>query len=532
MRSVLPRTKEPPLRDRLAALRELVEVAEGRLEGAEVAAARALLERAEERLGLGSDRTVVALAGATGSGKSSLFNALAGEELSRVGVTRPTTDSPLACVWGSGSEELLDWLRVPKRHHKEDPALEGLVLLDLPDHDSTEVHHRLEVDRLVRLVDVFVWVVDPQKYADAALHEGYLRPLAAHAAVTLVVLNHIDHLSDVERRQCQKDLERLLEADGLRRVRVLATSARTGEGMDALKAAIKRRVEEERAVTERLTADLHQLARDLSYLCRGKDVKRTVIPEAERERLVDALSGAAGVPVVTRAVARTHRRDAGLAMGWPFTRWLRRFRPDPLRRLHLRQEAGGRTSLPPASPAQRAEVENAVRRVATGAATGLPDPWPVLVRSRAGGSVDQLLDAMDEVVGGAGVGNLDRPRWWSAAGVLQVILTTMAFLGFAWLALLFGLEWLQIPRPPTPEVRELPWPTLLLIGGLLGGFLLSLLCAQLARFGAARRRRRVEQRLRGAVGDLAESSILAPVEEEVASHHSFCRALELMGGGR
>ena len=111
---------------------------------------------------------------------------------------RPTTSTALACSLGEDSaEELLDWLAVPRRHALEaDPrlaaGLDGLVLLDLPDHDSTEVAHRLEVDRLVQLVDMLVWVVDPQKYADAALHERYLRPLASHADVMMVVLNQVD----------------------------------------------------------------------------------------------------------------------------------------------------------------------------------------------------------------------------------------------------------------------------------------------------------------------------------------------------
>ena len=69
------------------------------------------------------------------------------------------------------------------------------MLLDLPDHDSTELSHRLEVDRLVQLVDVLVWVVDPQKYADAALHDRYLKPLAGHADVMMVVLNQADRLT-------------------------------------------------------------------------------------------------------------------------------------------------------------------------------------------------------------------------------------------------------------------------------------------------------------------------------------------------
>ena len=128
---------------------------------------------------LTADHTVVALAGATGSGKSSTFNALAGVELSSVGVRRPTTSWATACVWGQeGADELLEYLGIAPRHQvmrdslldlgKEDSALQGVVLLDLPDHDSTEVSHHLEVDRLIELADLMVWVLDPQKYADAA----------------------------------------------------------------------------------------------------------------------------------------------------------------------------------------------------------------------------------------------------------------------------------------------------------------------------------------------------------------------------
>ncbi len=80
------------------------------------------------------------------------------------------------------------------------------MLLDLPDHDSTERQHRMEVDRLVQLVDMLIWVVDPQKYADAALHDRYLIPLAQHAGVMMIVLNQADRLTPAEREQCLKDL--------------------------------------------------------------------------------------------------------------------------------------------------------------------------------------------------------------------------------------------------------------------------------------------------------------------------------------
>jgi hypothetical protein len=55
--------REQPLADRLAALRDAVEVAEGRLDVPEVGQARALLAKAGARAALG-DATVVALAGA------------------------------------------------------------------------------------------------------------------------------------------------------------------------------------------------------------------------------------------------------------------------------------------------------------------------------------------------------------------------------------------------------------------------------------------------------------------------------------
>ena len=109
-------------------------------------------------------------------------------------------------------------------------ALDGLVLLDLPDHDSTEVDHRMEVDRLVQLVDMLVWVVDPQKYADAAIHDRYLKPLAQHSDVMMIILNQVDKLSAGQREQCLKDLRRLLASEGLAKVPVMAVSAATGRG--------------------------------------------------------------------------------------------------------------------------------------------------------------------------------------------------------------------------------------------------------------------------------------------------------------
>ena len=530
MRKLLGRGGSLDLDRRLSLLRVALDNAEGRLAAVEIQPARTLVERAGERLRFGAETTVVALAGATGSGKSSLFNALAGSALSDVGVKRPTTASAQACIWGDAPVDgLLDWLDVPRRHRAADPALDGLVLLDLPDHDSTEIEHRLEVDRLIELVDLFVWVVDPQKYADAALHEGYLRPLATHAPVTLFVMNQSDRIAEDELRRCVADLKRLVEADGMKRVDVVATSARTGEGVADLRAAIARRVEDKRAAAERLSADVDRTAAELARLCGGP--AGSGLQSRELRTLVATLADAAGVGTVTEAVARSHRREAALATGWPVTRWLRRFRPDPLRRLHLGTPSGGRTSLPRPSQVQQAQVETAVRAAATDAAGGLPEPWQRALHTRVTTSSEGLLDLLDRTISKAQLTGGRHPRWWSVAGAIQLLVAIAAGIGFLWVTLLFALQYFQIPRPPTPEVREgWPLPTVLLFGGLLVGFLLGTLFGALARAGAARRRRRAQAHLEGEIDEVARERIARPIEIELQAYRDFCDAVGGLAG--
>ena len=227
--------------------------------------ADAVLRRAGERLRLSGSHTVIALAGGTGSGKSTLFNALSGANFSPPGVTRPTTRHVHACVWGmQGVAPLLDWLGVQRRHRyarasvldSGEADLDGLLLLDLPDHDSVVTASMAAVDRLSKLADMVIWVLDPQKYADAAVHNRYLIPLAGHAAVFTVVLNQIDLLPPGQVQDCENDLRRLLDGEGLMDTPVVAVSARTGAGLDDLRALLKDTVQRSRAVTDRIRADV------------------------------------------------------------------------------------------------------------------------------------------------------------------------------------------------------------------------------------------------------------------------------------
>jgi len=530
------RRAQIPLDQRLRALATVVRLGEGRLDPAALTEARGVLDRSGERLHLSGEHTVVALAGATGSGKSSLFNAISGLELSQVGVRRPTTATALACVWGpEGAGSLLDWLGIPQRHQIQRESvldadtqsdLHGLVLLDLPDHDSTQSQHRLEVDRLVRMVDLFVWVMDPQKYADAAVHEQYLRPMASHAGVTVVLLNQIDKLTTEDAKRCRDDLKRLLADDGLGDVGVLLTSATTGAGLAELRRKLIEQVEANRAAGERLAADVGRAAAMFDYACGDGSVAD--VGKRQRATLLEALGQAAGVPVVSEAVERSHRYRAVVVTGWPITRWIKRFRPDPLRRLHL--ERAARTSLPAPTPVMRSQVQSAVRAIADSASAGLPQPWVDAVRRASRSRERELPDALDQAVARADLRVAREPIWWRLAGLLQWLFLLAAIGGALWLAALLAFDYLQLPDPPTPEVGRVPWPTLLLVGGLAAGFLVAALSRIPAALGGKRRRRRAEAQLRAAVDEVADEYVLRPVVAETVRYSELCAALGIARG--
>ncbi len=265
---------EKDLSGRLTALARLIQIAGPRSgpEGIDanlLAESEQLVARAGERLRLSANHTVAVLAGGTGSGKSSLFNQLAGADFSTVGVTRPFTRDPHACVWGmDGAGPLLEWLGVKHRNRyarssaldEGETVLGGLVLIDLPDHDSVSAGASAEMNRLVGMADLMVWVLDPQKYADASVHSRYLTPLAGHSSVIAVVLNQADLLTEDQADDCMSDLTRLLDSEGLHEARILVTSARTGKGLDELRKVLGETVAARNAVSGRITADVDVMA--------------------------------------------------------------------------------------------------------------------------------------------------------------------------------------------------------------------------------------------------------------------------------
>ena len=529
------------------ALAAAVDAGGSQLPAPERERADAVVAKVSERTALVGGHTVVALAGATGSGKSSLFNALVGAPVATVGVRRPTTSTSTAAIWGEEPVgDLLDWLGVGTRHLAPADAapggaaggaagggagsvgsLDGLVLLDLPDFDSREVGNRAEAERVLELVDLFVWVTDPQKYADARLHDDYVAALTTHEAVTMVVLNQADRLTPGEVTQCRADLVRLMERDGVPRATVLATSVTTGDGLDELRQRLANAVAGRTMTRARLAGDVRAAAGALTgHVAEGEPV----VDDAARTELLDALARSAGVPTVVQAVERDYRMEAAASTGWPFTRWVHRLRPRPLRRLRLDgrdirvtdadvRSVLGRSSLPPPSPAARAAVDLATRRLADRASTSLPHPWADAVERAADPPGPALGDALDRAVVGTSL--LARvPIWWRVVGLAQLVLALAAVAGFLWLALYVVVGWAQLDQvigdPPT--LGFVPVPLLLFVGGLLLGLLLALVSRWMARIGGRRRGRVMDARLRRSIDAVARAEITEPVERVLERH--------------
>ncbi|MGW1001724.1 GTPase [Streptomyces sp. NPDC002520] len=513
--AVEPLVYDAPLRSRLDALRELVGLSRARLDSHTLAEAGHVLDEASARRRLSGQHTVVAIAGATGSGKSQLFNALAGVAISETGVRRPTTALPIVCSWSDGASTLIDRLGIPGRLRRRpvqsaeaEAQLRGLVLVDLPDHDSAAVQHRQQVDRILKLVDAVIWVVDPEKYADAVLHERYLRPMAGHAEVMFVVLNQVDRLPGEAADQVLDDLRRLLDEDGIALgehgepgATVLPLSALTGKGVPELREALGQFLAERGAPARRVSADVDSAAAGLRPVYATG--RRTGLTEEAREEFSARLADAVGATAAGEAAERAWLRNANRACGTPWLRlwrWYQDRGGAPTSRLPVR-------SLADEEATARQRVEQAVRTVSDRASAGLPAPWALAVREAAVRGSQGLPEALDELAAGAIVppGRPPRPGWWPLAVLVQAAMTLLQIVGGLWLA---G----QIAGVMAPNLGV---PVLLMLCGIVGGPLVEWGCRMAARGPARRYGLEAERRLREAASNCGRARVLDPVAAEL-----------------
>lgn len=527
----------PTLNERLAALDLAVELGDGYLTPDELDRLESVAQSGAERRALSAEHTVVGFFGATGSGKTSLFNAVVGEDLGKAAARRPTTSSPLAAVWEPrGSEELLDWLEVEDRRNREGefaPGAGPLILLDLPDFDSVEPVHREITTRLAGQVDVLVWVTDPEKYADSVIHDHFIRPHAAHSAVTLAVLNKADLLKSEDQKVVANSFGELLREDGLKKVTVIPVSAKTGAGVEKVRTAIARVATAHSAQTKRIEANLQSVAQPWV----SSEATKAVPKSAKRE-MDTILTQAAGADFISDATAKAYRKRLGERTGWLLTSWITRLRPDPLRRMGLRDEADElgvhRTSRPELDASSRAVANKGVRGYAAAVAEGLPGAWASSVADKAEDINDDMPLHLDRVVAATRL-PAQPSKAWGLLTVIQWLALLAALIGVLWyLAVVFipgALDPLLGPDL-VPDVEGWPIPTLLILGGLLLGIVLGLVSAVFGGVIGSGIKRRTRRALRNNVAAMSEQQVVAPLNTVREEYRQFHDAIRTAAGNR
>lgn len=604
-RGTAPGVATSPFARSVASLKEAISYGEGRVPETVLLDASETLERLSQRRELSTEHTVIGFFGATGSGKSTLFNAIAGQNIALSAPTRPTTSTVQAAIWeAEGSEELLDWLGIDKRVYPQTQALTaegntaegseaaggaaapnavtepapglfnrirravggrgemrtrtgGLILLDMPDFDSVTTTNRDLAARMMRYVDVLVWVVDPQKYADAVIHRDFMVPLAASGAQALCVLNQADKLAPAEVPAVLASLTRLLQVEGTDAhllAAPIAVSARTGEGVDALRDLLAQVAAAKSLSLQRTDAQLHATASQLRTYAGGEG---TVLAGAyaldAEQKLVQACYTSSHAEQVLQAATASYRRAAGQHTGWILTRWMSRLKADPLRRLHLGQQDETKStskaeksagmlgsdsenapelvasSLPPLSAAQKAGMANAVRQYSKQMANRIDEPWKRSMKEAALSREAELPELLerDMVRIDYGLGRTRAP--WVVFNALQWIALLSALAGVAWLTLISGLAYLQIQLPPapTPEGSPVPLPTLLLLLGVLLGIASAGVGRLLTAMGSRYYARKLRGRLQTGMEKAVQSCVVAPVQQEAKRLNAYRKALDI-----
>ncbi len=137
----------------------------------------------------------IGLLGGTGVGKSTIMNALAGQNISSTDHRRPHTDSII--IYHHKDRSIppdITSLNIPVRVCSHDAdAVKSLVLCDLPDFDSIKIEHISSVKAFLEKLDILVWVVSPEKYADESFYSFVSDALTVkHPGNFIFVFNKID----------------------------------------------------------------------------------------------------------------------------------------------------------------------------------------------------------------------------------------------------------------------------------------------------------------------------------------------------
>jgi hypothetical protein len=529
------------------ALEALAQAAEAL--GLDAQPAREAAERVRRRLGFPSSAFVLALAGGTGSGKSSLLNALARTQVSPVGVVRPVTAEPVAWVPADRADELrplLAWVGVERLVTHRDQRFTELCVIDLPDYDSVERAHRARVDEILPKVDAVCWVLDPQKYNDRVLHEDYLRPLARHAKRSLFAVNRRDTLgSEAAVKEVVADVRRVLAADGIAAAPVFAVAAAPQDGhgpgeLERLRDWLAERMQAKAIVADHLAADCLAAGEALAAQAgltgeaAGRPLADAKAQAAARERAVAAARSAVDVAGVRIACLRRVRAEARATGAGPFGRLLgwaasrrRGGAVDPSRSVDPVAYARGWRQR-----ATLARTVNPVRELVRQAAAAAPAPLRAAVMRRVSTNrlEARLGTAIDDAVARATVEDARPPRsWlWPLIGVLQAATLGAILLGLSWLGVLWLAGRARADLPRLPTLWDVPVPLVLIGGGVVAGLLLGRLLEASAVMVGQRWARRLTRRLDRGVAAATDQELTRPLAEVEAGRHELLAHLSTL----
>lgn len=186
---------------------------------------------------------LIAIAGSTGAGKSTLVNSLAKSGVSATGVRRPTTGTPILVCHPDDHEwfaegDLLGGLR---RLGEPTPGTTGgivlvsaedippgVALLDTPDIDSVVEEHHETAHRMLDAADLWIFVTTAARYADAPAWR-LLRLAKERGARLAIVLSRVPPRS---REVVTKHFVRMLTEYGLGEVdRFVINEGKVTDGM-------------------------------------------------------------------------------------------------------------------------------------------------------------------------------------------------------------------------------------------------------------------------------------------------------------
>ena len=495
----------------------------------------AVAERARTRLGLGGDTYVMALVGGTGVGKSSLLNALAGEEVATASARRPTTEEAVAWVPSGRRGDLapvLEWLGVARVREHAGDGFASVAVLDLPDLDSIAREHRARVDELLPRIDAVAWVVDPEKYKDLVLHQAYLRRWSRRVPRQVVVLNRVDLLPDGAASSVRRDLETELARAGVD-ARVLATRSRSGASdVGELHDWLAAESDAKRVIAERVAAEARAAIDDLARRAGVENgVVQPIVDLTRREATLRDVARAALAIVdpdglarqaVSATRLRARRRGTGPLgiVTSAIYRWSGRARAsaDPVTYLRRWRERG---SLAPASEPLRALVAGALPPLPSTlrpSVAALAEPSSV--ERRVAAAIDRAVETQ--------VADLRVPDSvvWPAIGVGQYVVAALLIFAALWFASLFVLDRPAVGSVDVPVLGPVPSPVVFLAAVLLVGYVLTLLLRFHAGWVARRWARRVTARLGDEIETRIRDSLFAPLDAIEAARSRIANAMK------